>query len=244
MKQVYFFCLSWLMASPLLAQQPVTAQKVPITRWEKGALLTENEPLDAVLKRLSQEPAIQGYHPELKMLNAALASAKPDSIRRALAPIQARLQQEGPQKRVQLSSFVRGLDSVLSLKPVVVATPEATSEESKEAETATSPEPSPAVVFPTKWSTNPLILIVGVAVLLTLILALLYGVARRQIKRLRFRERDALTRNDQLLNTLRRQVQSQHEEIKGLREEAATLRQAAGRSWRTPTVGEEPVEQL
>ncbi len=244
MKQVYLLFLSWLMVSPLLAQQPIPAQKVPITRWEKGALLTENEPLDAVLKRLSQEPAIQVYHPELKTLSAALASASPDSIQRALAPIQAHLQQEGPQKRVQLSSFVRGLDSVLSLKPVVVATPEAASEELEEAKTETVPEPSPAVVFPTEWSTNPLTLIAGLAVVLALILALLYGVSRRQIKRLRFRERDALTRNDQLLNTLRKQVQSQHEEIKGLREEAATLRQAAGRSWRTPTVGEEPVEQL
>lgn len=238
MKYVYLSLLLGT-ALPLAAQQPVSLleKEIPITMRVNGALSTKKEPVNSALARLSQEPAIRDYHQELNDLTVALKGRDGTKIRKALAPVQTRLNAEGPARRVQLNSFVRGLDSLLnapaamaasSAEPVPTETPSPDSDEEAAVDTVGEAGTGAEGSFGTdldaavgdRWPW-----LAGLAALLALGLGVLYLLARRQISRLKRRE--TLGSNEELMRTLRKQIQTQHEELRQMRDENDALRRQA-----------------
>lgn len=236
MKYVYLSLLLGT-ALPLAAQQPVSLleKEIPITMRVNGVLSTKKEPVNSALARLSQEPAIRDYHQELNDLTVALKGRDGTKIRKAFAPVQTRLNAEGPTRRVQLNSFVRGLDSLLnapvatsSEKPAMTTEPIPASDEEANVDTVGEAGTSAGGSFGTdlnaavgdRWPW-----LTGLATLLALGLGALYLLARRQIARMKRREK--LGSNEELMRTLRKQIQTQHEELRQMRDENDALRRQA-----------------
>lgn len=248
MKHAYPFLVCWLLAQPLAAQTPLAQRQLPITRRsaDNATLLTETRTVGAALDALLREPAAKAYHADLRVLKAALGGDAP-TVRARLKPISDRLKTDRP--RVQLTSFARGLDSLLAAQPApATSAPTASTTESTptngvkpipdqptdEAEQAgadtfalSAPVSSTGEVAekPTGEGLNYWMLGAIAAALAALALGFLYAMARREIQRLRRKE--TFGSNEQLMNALRKQVAAQHDEIKQLRDENDALHRAA-----------------
>lgn len=248
MKNVYLSLAAGLLALPLLAQQPLSQRQLPITRRsaDNKTVVTETRTVGAALDALLKEPAAKAYHADLQALKAALGrDAK--TVRARLKPIQDRLKADRP--RVQLGSFARGLDSLLALQPAAapVPTTAGTPEpapangvkpipDQPAGETETASADTSALSAPVNSAgevaektpdegLNYWMLGAIAAGLAALALGVLYGMARREIERLRRKE--TFGSNEQLMSALRKQVASQHEEIKQLRDDNDALRRAS-----------------
>jgi hypothetical protein len=248
MRNLYLTLVGGLLALPTLAQQPLAQRQLPITRRsaDNSTVVTETRSVGAALDALLKEPAAKAYHADLQALKAALGGdAK--TVRTKLKPVQDRLKTDRP--RVQLGSFARGLDSLLSAQPAAVASraPASTAEptptngvkpipdqptdetEQASADTSALSAPVSSTVETTEKASdeglNYWMLGAIVAALAALALGFLYAMAKREIERLRRKE--TFGSNEQLMGALRKQVASQHEEIKQLRDENDALRRAS-----------------
>lgn len=249
MKNVYLTLAAGLLALPMLAQQPLSQRQLPITRRsaDNARLITETRTVGSALDALLKEPAAKAYHPDLQSLKAALGGDV-KTVRARLKPIADRLKTDRP--RVQLSSFSRGLDSLLAAQPAAATTPAATAstveptpangvkpipdqpaDETEAASADTSALSAPVsstgevVEKPAGEGLNYWMLGAIAAALAALALGVLYAMARREIERLRRKE--TFGSNEQLMSALRKQVASQHEEIKQLRDENDALHRAS-----------------
>jgi hypothetical protein len=232
MKTLLAALLCTMLTVPAWAQ--LSKQQLPITRrLPDNSLTTETKTVGAALDGLLQESAVKSYHAELQALKTALgADAK--TVRARLKPIQDRLQKDRP--RVQLGSFVRGLDSLLKTTPAAATAatagsetgvkpiPDAPSDEKAGADTSALSAPVTEETGAKAAGTGdgywPWV--VGLALLAALALGALYVLARQEISRLKRRE--SFGSNEQLMAALRKQVQTQHDEIRQLQDENDALR--------------------
>ncbi len=255
MKKLLAVLLCTVLTLPSWAQQAVSRQQLPITRrLPDNRTVVETKTVGAALDGLLQETAVRVYHAELQALKTALNAGTTDAktVRARLKAIQDRLQRDRP--RVQLGSFVRGLDSLLKASPGsapataassgsetgVRPIPDQPTDEKAGADTSALSAPVTGTEEVGEKATGvsggywPWI--AGLATLLALALGALYVLSRREIARLKMRE--TFGSNEQLMATLRKQVQTQHDELRQLQDENDALRRKSVTPAAIPTVKE------